>query len=328
MANRKSQPRADRKKPLRCLLEVRKLPIEQFKHPGHSGRQWRSHARKLWNLLCELASYANPDGTFGVFSPSIETLLKHHSESSLYRMLDSLRDLSFLDWTRENHYARRSYTIILPEKNTCQTSPDSGENHLSNSQPKSEITCQAHEKHLSRTIGETPVTVEGYPSLEEPSKEPSRERETAVETSAPKGGATDTCSLSPKASRETLGHDPQTERQVRAIKLALAKKELSIPKVVAEIITELVADGYPAHIIIAAANEVPDNENIPALWLRDNLEMRAIALWDHAKEQAAAAKRADEDQRAMCAEVEARLAEIEAAQAALPDLNPLGQGAI
>lgn len=165
-----SQTKSDRKKPVRCLIEVRKLPIECFRHPEHAGRQWRSHANKLRNLLCEMASYANPDGTFGKYSPSVERLSKHHSERSVYRLLDELHQLGLLDWTRESHYARRNYRILLPRLNTCQTQADTPNNHLSNSDTKEaqsfKITCQTEEKHLPTVAGETPASSGRYPSLD------------------------------------------------------------------------------------------------------------------------------------------------------------------
>lgn len=310
----KPQPKADRKKPIRCLLEVRKLPIELFIHPAHGGRQWRSHARKLWNLLCELASYANPDGTFGVFSPSIETLVKHHSERSVYRLLDELRDLGLLEWTRENHYVRRTYRITLPSKNTCQTASDSTEDHLPSSRREPENTCQGHEKHLPSVAGETPASSGRYPPLPTRLKEPSKEREPSTEADAPKTGAPDSSSL----SRSSTGNgqvDAETKRRVNGLRVSIAKKDLPLTRQVVEVLVRLVDAGVPDHCIVGAASDVPPEDKIPALWLRDNLEARALARWAESQRDAEIARQMAEVEARLRAEAEARIAEAEARQA-------------
>jgi hypothetical protein len=100
-------------KPMRCTLDLRNIPIETYKHPSF-GRNWKATAQKLRALLMELSSYANPDGTLGKFSPSMETLKEHHAERTLYRYMDFLSDLGFLTWDRRDHHNRRQYTILIP----------------------------------------------------------------------------------------------------------------------------------------------------------------------------------------------------------------------
>src|ERR1700674_2114877 len=77
MSNSKSD------KPMRCSLDVRKIPIEAYKHPS-TGRKWKAVARGMRALLRDLASYADPNGALGSMSPKMLTLEEHHHPSTLY----------------------------------------------------------------------------------------------------------------------------------------------------------------------------------------------------------------------------------------------------
>lgn len=159
-----------------CTLEIRRLPLEVFRHPEHAGRQWQHHARRLRGLLLELSTYAGGDGSIGQFSPSMQTLEKYASTRSLHRLMNNLKDLGFLDWTRyrkaKGIYSPRQYTIHLPNSpnTTCQT--------------QGIATCQTEPVPPAKLdlstcqIGHQPpaIAVAGIkePSLKEPSlKEPS-----------------------------------------------------------------------------------------------------------------------------------------------------------
>jgi hypothetical protein len=118
--------------PIRCVVAVRSLPIESYKHP-EDGQKWKQPAKNRRALLVELATYANPDGTFlrqignevRNYSPSIERLQKAgYARASLYRMMDSLYDLGLLTWDRKRHYDRREYSILIPavEKHVSDSS--------------------------------------------------------------------------------------------------------------------------------------------------------------------------------------------------------------
>src|SRR5882762_8113299 len=102
---------ANKVKPVRCLLDVRSIPLECFKHPRDGARKWRQPARHRYELLFKLSSWADPDGTLGKFSPRLTTLERHYSRTSLYRHMDDLRDLGFLTWARKHHYSKREYQI-------------------------------------------------------------------------------------------------------------------------------------------------------------------------------------------------------------------------
>ena len=135
MSNSKSD------KPMRCSLDVRKIPIEAYKHPS-TGRKWKAVARGMRAVLVDLASYADPNGALGKFSPKMETLEEHHNPSTLYDNMNKLRDVGLLKWDRENHYKRRQYTILLPGRSDPPSKPggieevpqehlrDTVENHL------------------------------------------------------------------------------------------------------------------------------------------------------------------------------------------------------
>jgi len=116
---------------IRCLLDVRKIPLESFRHP-RDGKKWKQRARSRYHFLCKLAGDANPDGTFkkenGVinFSPGVKKLLLHMAERSLYRMTTELRELGYLSWDREkNNYGRRIFQIHFSgQKHRPDTSPE------------------------------------------------------------------------------------------------------------------------------------------------------------------------------------------------------------
>jgi len=99
-----------------CLVSVRRLPLERFKL-STDGRKWRACARTRRALLIELATYANPDGTFTRdernYSPRAKTIEKTWCRSTAYQREDDLRDLGLLSWTRPNHYHPRIYQIHL-----------------------------------------------------------------------------------------------------------------------------------------------------------------------------------------------------------------------
>jgi hypothetical protein len=109
--------KSSRKKPIRCSLDVRQLPIERFRLPT-DGRKWRQAARSRYSLLGTLAGYANPDGTFENedrtknWSPGAKKLLRHYAKNTFYRLSNDLRELGLLSWQREQkHYGRRTYQI-------------------------------------------------------------------------------------------------------------------------------------------------------------------------------------------------------------------------
>jgi len=126
----------DKTKPIRCLLDVRGIPLEKFRL-ARDGKKWRQPARHRSDLLFRLASYADPDGTLGKFSPSMQTLSEHFAERTLYRYLDDLRELKLLTWERAKHYHQRQYRIVI--------SRDAEENHLPD---EIRITCQIATNHL------------------------------------------------------------------------------------------------------------------------------------------------------------------------------------
>ena len=185
-----------RDKPIRAVLDIRALPIEEYRLPT-DGRKWKSVATQRRSLLLELATYADPDGTLGKYSPEMDRLLKTgRAEKTLYRHLDQLKELGLLAWTREGHYGKRHYQILVPlnagnhlpdseitpvrlEENTCQIR----QQHLSDSTESPVIfadnTCQIHAVRLDQPIannqesivGGLPPSLPSLPSL--PSNTPS-----------------------------------------------------------------------------------------------------------------------------------------------------------
>jgi len=119
--------------------------------PSDGNRKRKAVASKRKQTLIEISAYANGDGTFigqsGIgYSPSIETLLDSASSPrTLYRVLEGLKELKFLDWTRQNHYSRRSYTINLPAAipEPGNHMPDSDEKHLQNQGRESESPAKS-----------------------------------------------------------------------------------------------------------------------------------------------------------------------------------------
>jgi hypothetical protein len=102
----------------KCFIELRALPLEQFRLPT-DGRKWKEIARSRRMVLEFIASFADGDGTVGKFSPSIEKQSKHNGFSKpwVLHIHDDLKQLGFLEWTRDrksNRNQRRYYTIMLP----------------------------------------------------------------------------------------------------------------------------------------------------------------------------------------------------------------------
>lgn len=111
----------------RALIEVSNLPIERFKVPG-KGRKWKQLARTIQALLNWLARFANSDGTFTRtngdgsvrdYSPGVDRQSKHFgfTREWIYKLQDYLKALGFLNWTRKNRQAGRTYTITIPDVN-------------------------------------------------------------------------------------------------------------------------------------------------------------------------------------------------------------------
>lgn len=199
------------KKAVRCTLEIRKLPLESFRHPDHAGRKWRDHARRLRGLILELSTYADPDGPLGKYSPSIETLQKQASRATLYRLLDDLRDLGFLTWTRESHYFRRQYTISIPENqvsdsndNRSQIREESNENQVSDSVEQ----VSGSTKTGLRFANNRSHSYEHHPSLPSlpslPSFEPDDDDDFVASSEKPSRLVSRACS-----ARENGAHAPQ-----------------------------------------------------------------------------------------------------------------------
>lgn len=110
-----SQP----KSPLfnRCLLAVRKLPLERFHLPDDSRHKWRAVARSRAAVLEHLAGKARSDGSFlhdgRDYSPNAEKLQERFGERSFYRHCNELRDLGLLSWMRPNRQLKRTYYIVM-----------------------------------------------------------------------------------------------------------------------------------------------------------------------------------------------------------------------
>ena len=191
----------------KCSQEVERIPLEAFRLPK-DGRKWKQSARSRSGLLLRLSVKANPDGTFigphgQNFSPSFERLSKHVSRGSYTYLTNDLRDLGLLSWTRANHYARRVYTIHLPEH--CQDSlkryPDSdgkpmvGHQNQYQDSPESLPRLNAetpnHYQDSSKTVS-TSVRIPSLPTEERavkgfPTPEPNQKPESILPSSEVKG---------------------------------------------------------------------------------------------------------------------------------------------
>jgi hypothetical protein len=149
---------ATKKDSQKCTNVVKRIPKEQFRLPSDGDRKWKAVASKRKQTLIEISTYANGDGTFigqtGIdYSPSIETLMDSASSPrTLYRVLDGLKELKFLDWTRESHYKRRSYTINLPATvpEPGNHLPDSDEKHLPNQGQELESPAKSTVRSLAK----------------------------------------------------------------------------------------------------------------------------------------------------------------------------------
>jgi hypothetical protein len=166
---------------LKCTNIVKRMPKERFRLPEDGDRKWKGVAARRKALLIELSTYANGDGTFigesgRDYSPSIETLLESaSSERSLYRGLDALQTLKYLTWTRESHYQRRSYKILLPEAENHL--PDQSEKHLPNqleAPAKSEAETADHLPNETKTPATACGDTRLSPSFKEPPPPPRR----------------------------------------------------------------------------------------------------------------------------------------------------------
>jgi hypothetical protein len=178
-----------KKQVTKCSQEIESLPLETFRLPT-DGRKWKQAARSRVGLLLRLSVKANPDGTFTGkegqnYARSFETLVlksAHLSRGSYTRLTNALRDLGLLSWTRKNHYARREYTIHLPEHSpdSPKQYPDSeseltkeGENHYPHSPeplPTLDAEAQNHYPHSSKSLS-TMVRVPSLPTKERADKD-------------------------------------------------------------------------------------------------------------------------------------------------------------
>lgn len=119
----------------KCLIEVKKLPLERFRIPS-PGRKWKHIARQVQALLMYLATFANGDGTFKQgerdYSPSMKRQMEHFgfTRQWIYKLQNYLKALGFLNWTRENRQEGRKYVITIPEVN------DSSESEVNDSIPE------------------------------------------------------------------------------------------------------------------------------------------------------------------------------------------------
>jgi hypothetical protein len=166
---------AAKKQSPKCTVTVRNLPLDRFRLPG-DGRKWKQAARSRSELLVRLSTYANGDGTFVKngenFSPSWKTLTKHLAKKSLDRHCDALQRLGLLSWSRENHYARRVYTIHLPETGVTFDEKQVSDSRITGVTLDGEDSEQV--SHSPEQVSHSPktgVTMARVPSL--PSKEPS-----------------------------------------------------------------------------------------------------------------------------------------------------------
>jgi hypothetical protein len=168
----------------KCSIDVRNLSLESFRLPT-DGRKWKQAARSRSALLCRIASYANPDGTFigqcgQNWSPSLRTLLKHISQKSYYRLTDDLQRLGLLSWTRERHHERRAYTIHLPEQVSDSPQNPSGTGVILDAKHPEQVS---HSPEQVSPRHRTGVTMGDHPTL---SDLPTKERaDKAVAKTAP-----------------------------------------------------------------------------------------------------------------------------------------------
>ena len=115
------------RKPNKCLIEIKRLPLDRFRIPS-PGRKWKHIARQVQALLMYLATFANGDGTFNHgdvdYSPSVKTQAEHFGFSRrwIYTLQDNLKALGFLTWERLNRQEGRKYTITIPEVNDSSNS--------------------------------------------------------------------------------------------------------------------------------------------------------------------------------------------------------------
>lgn len=167
----------------KCSQIVRRIRLEIFRLATDGPKKWKSVAERRKHLLVLLSTWANGDGTFTRqlkngeirnFSPSEKTLLETIGcRASLYRLLDSLKDLNLLSWDRKDHHSIRQYTIHLPEQ--VSNHPDEQvSNQGSETKNRSQITLKTPENTSQITqeqVSQLVAPSVSYPSLEEPSKE-------------------------------------------------------------------------------------------------------------------------------------------------------------
>jgi len=190
-----------RKPTTKCLIEVRNQPLEAFKMPRDS-RKWRQASRSRFSVLEFLASFADGDGNCGKYSPDVERQMKRHgfTRQWLYRILDDLHELGFLNWARSNRHEKRFYTITLPDVNYSKDSevkysgnpdvnystPDvnysSPDVKYSNRDVNSRVSSDVNYSKAGKTASDHDSTTSlendassVFTVLKEPSKEPSKE---------------------------------------------------------------------------------------------------------------------------------------------------------
>ena len=215
-----------KKQVTKCSQEIESLPLETFRLPT-DGRKWKQAARSRVGLLLRLSVKANPDGTFTGkegqnYARSFETLVlksAHLSRGSYTRLTNALRDLGLLSWTRKNHYARREYTIHLPEHSpdSPKQYPDSeselakeGENHYPHSPeplPTLDAETQNHYPHSSKSLS-TMVRVPSLPTKERADKgfqtpEPNQKPKSDVPSAQVKTNVKDAGKMIQKQSTST-----------------------------------------------------------------------------------------------------------------------------
>lgn len=104
------------------LIWARSLPLERYRLPS-DGRKWRMVARNRQGVYNYLAGFPFGDGTFsrgGInYSPQEAAMLKHFgfSRSWLEILLNGLKELGLLSWTRLNRHSKREYTLQNPDVN-------------------------------------------------------------------------------------------------------------------------------------------------------------------------------------------------------------------
>jgi hypothetical protein len=84
---------ADKPKSVACVRDLRDAPLEEFRLPDDSQRQWKQVARNRQALANFLATYADGDGSR--VSPSIATMMLHFgwSKATNCRLLKDLETL-------------------------------------------------------------------------------------------------------------------------------------------------------------------------------------------------------------------------------------------